>query len=138
MGRDNKLDLLNRLQGAYSFFISTHGVVLLVETWNHHWYPVHFKTMLTKYYEDLFFFFEIDSTLTTRCDVHYDFRIKTMFDSSLLPVVCRRAHVLFTLFVFTSYSGVQHMLCCVFSLVCVPIVVIFFGLSGHDYIFEFL
>jgi len=32
--------------------------------------------------------------------VHYDFRIKTMFGSSLLPVVCRRAHVLFTLFVF--------------------------------------
>jgi hypothetical protein len=34
------------------------------------------------------------------CDVRYDFRIKTMFGSSLHPVVCRRAHVLFTLFVF--------------------------------------
>jgi len=34
------------------------------------------------------------------CDVRYDFRIKTMFGSSLPPVVCRRAHVLFTLFVF--------------------------------------
>jgi hypothetical protein len=34
------------------------------------------------------------------CDVHYDFRIKTMFNSSLPPVVCRRAHVLFMLFVF--------------------------------------
>jgi len=33
------------------------------------------------------------------CDVRYDFRIKTMFDSSLPPIVCRRAHVLFTLFV---------------------------------------
>ena len=30
----------------------------------------------------------------------YDFRIKTMFGSSLPPVVCRRAHVLFKLFVF--------------------------------------
>jgi hypothetical protein len=31
------------------------------------------------------------------------------------PVVCRRAHVLFTLFVFFfSHSGVQHILCCVF------------------------
>ena len=30
----------------------------------------------------------------------YDFRIKTMFGSSLPPVVFRRAHVLFTLFVF--------------------------------------
>jgi hypothetical protein len=29
-----------------------------------------------------------------------DFRIKTMFGSSLPPVICRRAHVLFTLFVF--------------------------------------
>ena len=34
------------------------------------------------------------------CDVRYDFRIKTMFGSSLPAVVCRRAHVLFTLFVF--------------------------------------
>ena len=30
----------------------------------------------------------------------YDFRIKTMFDSSLPPAVCRRANVLFTLFMF--------------------------------------
>ena len=30
----------------------------------------------------------------------YDFPIKTMFGSSLPPVVCWRAHVLFTLFVF--------------------------------------
>jgi len=34
------------------------------------------------------------------CSVRYDFRIKTMFDSSLPPVVCRMAHVLFTFFVF--------------------------------------
>jgi len=34
------------------------------------------------------------------CDVRYDFRIKTMFGSSLPPVVCRRADVLFMLFVF--------------------------------------
>ena len=33
------------------------------------------------------------------CDVHQDFRIKMMFGSSLPPVVCRKAHVLFTLFV---------------------------------------
>jgi len=26
--------------------------------------------------------------------------MKTMFDSSLPPVACRRAHVLFTLFIF--------------------------------------
>jgi hypothetical protein len=32
------------------------------------------------------------------CDVRYDFRIITMFGSSLPPVVCGRTHVLFTLF----------------------------------------
>jgi hypothetical protein len=49
------------------------------------------------------------------CDVRYDDRIKTMFGSSLPAVVCRRARVLFTLFVFV-YSGIQHILCCVFGL----------------------
>ena len=34
------------------------------------------------------------------CDVRYDFHIKTMSGSSLPPAVCRRAHVLFMLFVF--------------------------------------
>ena len=34
------------------------------------------------------------------CDVRYDLRIKTMFDSSLPPVVCRWAHVLLTFFAF--------------------------------------
>ena len=38
--------------------------------------------------------------LVPRCDVHYDFRIKTMFGLSLPQVVYRRIHVLFTLFVF--------------------------------------
>ena len=41
------------------------------------------------------------------CDVCYNFRIKTMFGSSLPPFVCRRAHVLF---VFVAHSGVQHVL----------------------------
>ena len=31
------------------------------------------------------------------CDVRCDFRIQTMYGSSLSPVVCRRVHVLFTL-----------------------------------------
>ena len=34
------------------------------------------------------------------CDVRYDFRTKMMFGLSLSQVVCRNAHVLFTLFVF--------------------------------------
>jgi len=32
---------------------------------------------------------------------------------SLPPVVCRTAHVLFTLFVFYAYSDAHHILCCV-------------------------
>ena len=33
------------------------------------------------------------------CDVCCDFCIKTMFGSSLPPVVCRRAYIVFTVFV---------------------------------------
>jgi len=32
--------------------------------------------------------------------VRYDFRVNTLFGLSLLPVVCMRTQVLFTLFVF--------------------------------------
>jgi hypothetical protein len=46
-------------------------------------------------------------------DVRYDFRIKTMFFSSLPPVVCRRTRVSFTL---CAHSGVQHI--CVVFLFC--------------------
>jgi hypothetical protein len=42
---------------------------------------------------------------------------ETMFGSSSPPVVSSKAHVLFTLFVFV-YSGVQHILCCVFVFLC--------------------
>ena len=44
------------------------------------------------------------------CDVRYDFRIKTMFGSSLPPVVCVKVDVLFTLFCLFTYSGDQHIL----------------------------
>jgi uncharacterized membrane protein YesL len=69
------------------------------------------------------------------CDVCYDFRIKTMFSSSLLPVVCRRAHVLFTLFVCWRIV-VSNTYCEVFVLFvsssCVPYVTGFSGLSIFD------
>jgi hypothetical protein len=39
--------------------------------------------------------------------------LNTILGSPLPPVVCRRAHVLFTL-CFFAHSGVQHILCCVF------------------------
>jgi len=64
---------------------------------------------------------------------YYDDCIKTMFGSSIPPVVCMRVHVLITLFVFVCvHSGVQHMLCCVFvcfTSSCVPYVASFSGLS---------
>jgi len=47
------------------------------------------------------------------CDVRYVFRIKTMFGSSLPPGVCRRAHVLLTLFVFAcAYWCPTHTVLC--------------------------
>jgi hypothetical protein len=65
------------------------------------------------------------------CDV----RIKTMFDSSLPPVVCRRVHVLFTLIVFVC-AVVSNTYCVVFlfcfSLSCVPYVASFSRLSIFD------
>jgi len=78
------------------------------------------------------------------CHVRYDFRIKTMFGSPLPPVFCRRAHVLFTLFVLIAHSGVQHILCCGFRFVslrlvsCVPSVTSFSGLSIFSCPFGFL
>ena len=56
--------------------------------------------------------------LVTCCAVRYDFQIKTMFSSSLPPVVCRMAHYLRYLCLFV-YNRDQHILCCVFlRLVC--------------------
>ena len=56
------------------------------------------------------------------CDVGNDFRIKTMFGSSLRPVVCRRDHVLFTLFVFVCMwwcpTRAVLCLCFVFFVLC--------------------
>jgi len=59
------------------------------------------------------------------CNVRYDFRIKTIFGSALPPVVCRRAHVLFTFFVFvcvlwcpTQMSYCVVLLFLFFSVLC--------------------
>jgi hypothetical protein len=47
------------------------------------------------------------------CDVRFDFRIKTMFGSSLPLVVCRRPGFMFYLryLCFFAHSGIQHVLC---------------------------
>jgi hypothetical protein len=62
------------------------------------------------------------------CDVRYDFRIKTMFCSFLPPVVCRRAQVLFTLFVLVSNTYCVVFLFCL-SWSDAPYVASFPGLS---------
>jgi len=57
-----------------------------------------------------FFFIVVSCTISSvlRCTLRFPY--KTMFGSSLSPVVCRRTQVLFTLFVLFMYSGVQHIL----------------------------
>jgi len=50
------------------------------------------------------------------CDVRYDFHIKTMFCSSLPPVVCGRDHVLFTLFVLCFFVLIVYILCLVYPM----------------------
>jgi hypothetical protein len=46
--------------------------------------------------------------LSPCCGIRYDFRINTIFDASLPPVVCRRTHALFVL----SVEGLMPYLCC--------------------------
>ena len=63
-------------------------------------------------------------------------RYLCLFGSSLPPVVCRRAHVLFMLFVFVCIQwcpthNVLYFLFCL-SLSCVPYVVSFSGFSILD------
>jgi hypothetical protein len=41
--------------------------------------------------------------LEVKTNIRYDFRINTMFGSSLPPAVCSMAHVLLTLFVFVRF-----------------------------------
>ena len=49
----------------------------------------------------------VSTFLVPCCDVFHDFRIKTMFGSSFLRVVCREAHVLIMLFVFVFAQWYQ-------------------------------
>jgi hypothetical protein len=55
-----------------------------------------------------------DFTLFVQCcDVRYDFRLNTIFSSSLPPFVCRRYHILFTLFVFLRIvTSATHIVVC--------------------------
>ena len=51
------------------------------------------------------------------CHVRYDFRYKTTFGWSRPSVVCRRAHVLFTLSVFALWIVVSNTYCVLFLFV---------------------
>ena len=60
------------------------------------------------------------------CNVLCDFRMQTVFGSSLFPVVCRRAHVLFTLFVFAclqwcGFALIVFVLCLMFPMLPVSL-----------------
>ena len=61
-------------------------------------------------------------------DIWYDYCIKTMFGSSLPPVLMSylRYLCLFT------HSGVQHILCCVFGLLFFVLCTLFAGCSGFS------
>ena len=65
-----------------------------------------------------FSFFEFFCYVSLRSEFHavitcYDFRIKPMFHLSFPPVVCRRAHVLFTLFMFVCLRWCStHIVLC--------------------------
>ena len=54
--------------------------------------------------------FYVFTFLVPYCIFRYDFRIETMFGSSLFTVICIRTEVLFILFVFVENGGVQHAL----------------------------
>ena len=68
--------------------------------------------------------------------------LKIMFGSSLPPVVCRRAHVLFTFFCVCVRLVVSNTYCVIvfvcFSSFCVHYVASFSGLSICDYPFGIL
>jgi hypothetical protein len=69
-------------------------------------------------------------------DVRYDFRIKTNFGSSLPPLVYRRSHVVFTLYVFVwEYWSPTHIVLCFYFAChssCIPYGVNSSGLSIFD------
>ena len=95
-----------------------------MSTWVHPWFLV--GSMLLIYWVFCVVLITCLYVLSPCCDVHYDFRIKTMLGSSWPLVVCRMSCLCY-LCLFTS-SGVQHMLCCVLGFSfssCVPCVASF-------------
>lgn len=80
-----------------------------VSTWVHPWFFLgarysSFSFLVLTYY--------VPNFLVPCCDVRQDFRIKTMFDSLLPPVVYRIAQFLFTFFAYAQWCLTHIVLCC--------------------------
>jgi hypothetical protein len=61
-----------------------------------------------------FVLFWVFTFLLLCCDVHYDFRIKTMFGSSLPPVVCKEGSCLINVICVCLCTVVSNTYCVVF------------------------
>ena len=62
----------------------------------------------------IFLYFKFSDCVSLRSEFRYDFNMEAMSGSSLPPVICRRAHVLFMLFVFVLLIAVTNTYCVVF------------------------
>ena len=94
----------------YSIWLHFHYVIPII------WWPIYSdlsrrRTITFDVHDSFFHFIVLSYCVSLRSEFRCDFHIKTIQGSSLPPVVCKRVHVLFTLFVFVY---VWHIvLCCV-------------------------
>ena len=83
-----------------------------------------------------------DNYLVPCCFVRYNVRIKTMFGSSLPPVVCRRVSCFIHVICACLRIAVSNTYCVVFlyylSSSCIPYVASFSGLFNFDWRFGIL
>ena len=99
------------------------------------WWPIYSDLSLRRsisfdVHVSSFYFIVLSYCVSLRSEFRYDFRIKTIQGSSLPPIVCRRVHVLFTLFVFVY---VWHIvLCFVFLRPVYPMLAVLYRMSICD------
>ena len=100
------------------------------------WWPIYSDLSLRRsisfdVHDSSFYLIVLSYCVSLRSEFRYDFRIKTIQGSSLPPVVvCRRVHVLFTLFVFVY---VWHIvLCFVFLRLVYPMLAVLYRMSICD------
>jgi len=78
-------------------------------------YPI-FEPTSNCFYSLIFMFVLSIMRLYVLSPLRFPHKNDSIFGLSLPPVVCRRVHVLFTLFVLVCVCGVKHILCCVCAL----------------------